>query len=133
MKRIDHVGVVVGDLTAARRFLDEVLGFTFDRSLSIPGRLEAAFYQCGDAAVELIEVSDPDERERRLGNATARIEHIAVQVDDLSGTFAQLTAAGVEATTVAPVVGGPLRSYFTRPETSNGVIFQIFDRVDVRS
>jgi hypothetical protein len=29
------------------------------------------------------------------------------------------------------VIGGPLRSYFTRPETSNGVMFQIFDRVDV--
>jgi methylmalonyl-CoA/ethylmalonyl-CoA epimerase len=131
MKRLDHVGVVVENLPAARRFLDEVLGFTFDRSLSIPGRLEAVFYQCGDTGVELIEVSDPDERERRLGNATARIEHIAVEVDDLNAAFDQLTAAGVEATTAAPVVGGPLRSYFTRPETSNGVMFQIFDRVDV--
>jgi len=130
MKRIDHVGVVVEDLSAARRFLDEVLGFTFDRSLSVPGRLEAAFYKCGDASVELIEVTDPAEREQRLGNATARIEHIAVQVEDLNRAFDQLLAAGVQATTAAPVVGGPLRSYFTRPETSNGVIFQIFDRAD---
>jgi methylmalonyl-CoA/ethylmalonyl-CoA epimerase len=130
MKRIDHVGVVVEDLSAARRFLDEVLGFTFDRSLSVPGRLEAAFYKCGDASVELIEVTDPAEREQRLGKATARIEHIAVQVEDLNRAFDQLLAAGVQATTAAPVVGGPLRSYFTRPETSNGVIFQIFDRAD---
>ena len=130
MNRIDHVGVVVEDLSAARRFLGDVLGFTFDRSLSIPGRLEAEFFRCGDASVELIEVTEVNERIRRLGDSTARIEHIAVEVDDLGETFERLRAAGVLATTSAPVASGPLRSYFTRPETSNGVIFQVFDRVD---
>jgi len=51
-RRIDHVGIVVDNLESARRFATEVFGFAFERDVSIRGRLEAAFYRCGDAAIE---------------------------------------------------------------------------------
>lgn len=128
--RMDHVGVVVDDFPAANRLLTDVLPFTFQRSLAIPGRLDAAFYKCGDASLELIDINDPGERERRLGTSRARIEHIAVQVDDLNRMFDRLRAAGVQLATSHPVVNGPIRSYVTRPETSSGIIFQVFEWVD---
>ena len=55
LKRIDHVGVIVDDLEQARAFLTE-MGMRFDRDLVIPGRLRAAFYQCGETQIEVIEV-----------------------------------------------------------------------------
>lgn len=84
-KRIDHVGILVDNLESAGNFVRDVLGFSFDRQISIPGRLEALFFRCGDAAVELIEVTDAAERRERLGSASARLEHVAVEVDELPG------------------------------------------------
>ncbi len=132
-KRIDHVGIVVDDLASARRFVRDVLGFSFDREISIPGRLEAAFFRCGDAGVELIEVTDPGLRQERLGSAAARLEHVAVEVDDLSEAVDSLHRSGVEMTSATPTVTGPTRSYFTRPETTDGVIYQVFDRTGPES
>jgi methylmalonyl-CoA/ethylmalonyl-CoA epimerase len=128
-KRIDHVGIVVDDLESARNFVRDVLGFSFDREVSIPGRLEAIFFRCGDAGVELIEIRDPLLREERLGSASARVEHVAVEVDDVSDAVETLQRSGVEMTSSTPSVIGPTRSYFTRPETSDGVIYQVFDRI----
>jgi len=127
-KRIDHVGIVVDDLASARRFVTDVLGLAFDREVSIPGRLEAAFYRCDGTGIELIEVTDPKLRQERLGGASAKIEHVAVEVDDLLAAFDDLHRHGVETTSETPTVIGPTRSYFTRPETSDGVTYQVFDR-----
>lgn len=126
-KRIDHVGIVVEDLASASSFVRDVLGFAFDREVSIPGRLQAVFFRCGDARVELIDVSDPEERRRRLGTAAAKLEHVAVEVQDLNGAIESLKRSGVMMTSAAPTVNGPTRSYFTRPETTKGVIYQLFD------
>lgn len=129
-KRIDHVGIVVDNLESAGNFVRDVLGFSFDRQVSIPSRVEALFFRCGDAAVELIEVTDPVLRRKRLGSATARLEHVAIEVDELSEAMESLHRSGVQMTTATPVITGPFRSYFTRPETSNGVMYQVFERID---
>lgn len=104
-----------------------MLGFSFDRQVSIPGRLEAVFFRCGDAAIELIEVTDPVQRRERLGSATARLEHIAVEVDRLPEAIESLRRSGVEITSETPIVTGPIRSYFTRAETTDGVMYLVFE------
>jgi methylmalonyl-CoA/ethylmalonyl-CoA epimerase len=117
-KRIDHVGIVVDDLASARRFAADVLGLQLDREVVIPGRLNAAFFRCGDASVEFIEVTDPQLRER----------HVAIEVDEAFETRDELRELGVEMTEDQPTVSGQARSFFTRPETADGVIYQLFDR-----
>jgi hypothetical protein len=62
------------------------LGTRYDRDLHLPGRLRAAFYQCGETQIEIIEVDEPEEQAQRLGDDTARIEHIAIEVESLSTT-----------------------------------------------
>jgi catechol 2,3-dioxygenase-like lactoylglutathione lyase family enzyme len=126
-KRIDHVGIVVDNLESAATFVRDVLGFSFDRQVSIPGRLEAMFFRCGDAAVELIEVTDLVQRRERLGSATARLEHVAVEVEALPEAIGGLSQSGVGMTSATPTITGPIRSYFTRPETSDGVMYQVFE------
>jgi catechol 2,3-dioxygenase-like lactoylglutathione lyase family enzyme len=125
---IEHIGVIVDDLAAARHFLSEVLGLELDREAVIPGRLEAAFFRCGSVAVELIEVREPEERQRRLRGAPAHIEHIAIQVESLDDTIADLRGKGVETTTASASVVGTNISYFTKPESTNGVMYQFFER-----
>src|SRR4029077_323519 len=71
LKRIDHIGVVVDTLVQARHFLAS-LGLRHDRDLEVSGRLRASFYTCGEIEIEVLEIVEPVERSRRLGDASAR-------------------------------------------------------------
>ncbi|MFF8031639.1 MULTISPECIES: VOC family protein [unclassified Streptomyces] len=128
-KRIDHIGVVVDDITEARKFL-ESLGMQLERAQEVPERnVKIAFYHCGDGRIELIEPTTEEARSRRLGEGNqARIEHIGVEVDDVPRIMKAVQGLGVELTTSEPVPVGPNLNAWTRPETSNGVQFQLVQR-----
>lgn len=126
LKRIDHVGVVVDNLEQARQFLAGI-GMRHNRDLDIPGRLKASFYTCGEVEIEVLEISEPEERFRRLGSASARIEHIAIEVDSLSKTLLDLTPLGVAAQTAAPVKLDKGLNYWTVAETCDGIVYQLIE------
>jgi methylmalonyl-CoA/ethylmalonyl-CoA epimerase len=127
LKRIDHVGVIVDDLAQAKSFLAD-MGLRFDRDLVIPGRLRAAFYTCGETQIEVIEVDEPGERARRLGDDTARVEHIAFEVDSLATTLQALSGLGVKTTTPdALAISGNL-SFWTTAESCDGVQYQLIEK-----
>jgi methylmalonyl-CoA/ethylmalonyl-CoA epimerase len=129
--RIHHVGVIVADLANARRFLEDALGFRLEQSLSLPDKkLEAGFFSMGGGTqVELIELGEPQARAERLGDGNVgRLEHIAIEVDDVEVVREELRRAGVEMQTDRPAPTAQSRSYFTRPETSGGVVYQFLDR-----
>jgi catechol 2,3-dioxygenase-like lactoylglutathione lyase family enzyme len=85
--RIDHVGIVVAGLEPAAQFARQVLGLEL-KVQPPPAPNPIAFYgwEAG-ANVELIELVDPAARVARLGDAVARIDHIAVEVDDVDEGF----------------------------------------------
>lgn len=128
--RLDHVGVVVDDLTAARSFLEKVLGMELAIARSLPSvKIETAHLAYGSGPqIELVELGDEEMRQRRLGDAQARIEHIAIEVDDVEAARDELRRQGIEMQSERPLLNGPTRSFFTRPETSRGIAFQFFDR-----
>src|ERR1700682_1057452 len=125
LKRLDHVGVIVDDLEEASRFLSG-MGMRHDRDLEIPGRLKASFYTCGQAQVEVIEISEPGERAKRLGSEKARIEHIAIEVDDLATTLQALDGLGVKTQTADPIRIGTNLNFWTVADTCDGVVYQLF-------
>jgi len=126
-KRIDHVGVIVADLAKARRLLEDGFGFECAREVH-KAELNAAFFKCGNADVELIEILDPDIRARRLGSGRdATVEHIAIEVDDISALLALLTSLGIE-TTAPPEVSSANTSVWTKAATSGGVMYQFLER-----
>lgn len=127
LKRIDHVGVIVDSLEEAKRFLGN-LGMEFDRDLELPDRLRAAFYRCGEVQVEIIEITEPNERVQRLGDDRARIEHIALEVDDLAATLQALDGLGVKVKTAKPILVGNSLNLWTVPETCDGVMYQLIQR-----
>ena len=127
LKRLDHVGVIVDDLEEASRFLSG-MGMRHDRDLEVPGRLKASFYTCGEAQVEVIEISEPGERAKRLGSEKARIEHIALEVDDLTTTLKALKGLGVRTQTADPIQVGTNLNFWTVADTCDGVVYQLIQR-----
>ena len=126
--RIDHVGIVVDDLAQAAAFVTGILGFAFDREAKGATQVKAAWYRCGTVSVELIEFLDPVQRAGRLGSALARIEHIAIEVDDVEVAAADLRSKGGRLNAPKPVIFNGIRSYFSVPESTAGIEWQLMDR-----
>jgi methylmalonyl-CoA/ethylmalonyl-CoA epimerase len=126
LERIDHIGVIVDDLDEARALLGR-LGLEEATTLERED-LHAAFFPCGGTSIELIEVLEPQQRARRLPEGEqARIEHIAIEVDDLEATLGALEALGVRPD--AP----PRRvldstTFWTDSRTSDGVRYQFLEK-----
>ncbi len=130
LQRVDHIGVIVKSLDEAKQFLGETLGLKLDREVELPERaVKAAFYRCGDVHIEVIEVTDPEIRKQRLGEGVqARIEHIAIQVDNLEKTLSALGAWGVRTTFTEPVQVGTAKNLWTDPSTTKGVMYQLVEK-----
>jgi lactoylglutathione lyase len=91
-----HTMVRVTDPAKSRAFY-EALGFRFSRDMDIvrDGELEATnyFFSIGDAENVLELTFNHDGRTYDLGTGYG---HIAIGVDDLDGTLAQLVEQGIE-------------------------------------
>jgi methylmalonyl-CoA/ethylmalonyl-CoA epimerase len=130
LQRIDHIGVIVDDLAEARRFLER-LGMALERTVERPEMdLRAAFYRCGDGSmIEVIEMTSPEGRNQRLGEGNqARIEHIAVEVADISEAMTALRGLGIDFDSEAPIPVGRNLNLWSRPESSDGVRYQFLQK-----
>lgn len=125
---LHHVGIVVRRLDEAERFAGTVLGFSLARRLeSEELAVRMAFFDGGPALVELIEFGDPRLAAAKLGDQDAVIDHVALEVPDLSDAVASLGAHGVATAQEAPLCTPLGRFHFTKPETSAGVIWQLLE------
>jgi methylmalonyl-CoA/ethylmalonyl-CoA epimerase len=126
-KRIHHIGVIVDDLAEASKLLSQDFGLPVQPGV-VNENMRAAFFQCGDASIEMIEVLDPAARRARLGaGQRARIEHIAIEVDDLDATLSALQVLGV-LPGAPPRVSNRYLSVWTDPDTSDGVMYQFMQK-----
>lgn len=131
---MDHVGIAVADLLRAKAFLHDVLGPEQLREATVLG-VATAFFDAGPAAIEVLEPLDEAGRRTRLGGADARIDHIAMRVDDLAVAADGLCRRGVRFPEqrnpdVAPPaldLAGVL-SLFTDAASSGGVTDQLVER-----
>jgi len=128
--RVDHVGVVVASIDIAAKFLREALGLELKlEPPPSPDGVRTAFFGGDDARVELVEVSSPEALATRLGRADARIEHIALEVEDVREVIARLRSRGVSFMTEEPLRVRDTLAIWTMPETSAGIMWQLFSKI----
>ena len=127
--RLSHVGVVVDDLDAAIRFLISRFGCNIREEVRLPG-IKASWVSGLGIDIELIEVGDDNQRVRRLAvGETARIDHLAIEVSEIEHAITDLRASGVETTADEAVRVGDTLNFWTRPETTDGVTYQLLARM----
>ena len=129
--RIDHVGVLVEDLGAAKAFARDVLGLGEPvTEFEAPDHgLAGAFFGLGDANLEFFTLAGGPSPDR-----PGTIDHIAVRVDDLEATRDELAANGVRFTAVSdpthitePVELRGKRHLWTDPATCGGFRIQLIE------
>ena len=118
---INHVGHCVADLGVARRFYEELLGFSFERQLDVPDEpadrlvqvaaplgMTAVYLRLGPFVLELIQFARPDNppARRRVMNEPG-LTHLSVGVEDVGAVAGRVTDFGgsiVAGTDIGPAV-----------------------------
>jgi catechol 2,3-dioxygenase-like lactoylglutathione lyase family enzyme len=133
--RLDHVGILVDDLEAACAFAREVLQLGEPTEVRVDEYgLSAAFFPLGAGRLELLRFDDPGER--LPAGERVRLDHVAVEVDDLEAEAGRLGGHGVRFQgplrpdeVSAPVEMRGRRHLWTKPETAGGFMLQLTERV----
>jgi methylmalonyl-CoA/ethylmalonyl-CoA epimerase len=130
IKRIDHIAIVVENLSNALEFFQQTLGLELAGTAPEPEQhVTVAFLPVGDSEVELIV---PDETDSGVARYLAKrgegIHHICFEVTDIDAALARLKAAGVELINEEPVTNSRgQRLAFVHPKAAHGVLIELYE------
>jgi LAO/AO transport system kinase len=125
--RLDHLGVAVKSIAAARGFY-EALGLAVTHEEEVKHeKVKTAMLPLGESRIELLEATEEDSTIGRfLAKRGEGLHHVAVHVEGIDAMFARLTAQGVRLASDAVRVGaGGHRYFFVHPASTGGVLLEI--------
>lgn len=132
IKRIDHVGIVVSNISESLQVLSDLFGFKATASPvdSKSGEYRTLTLCVGDALVELIEPMDPDGSIAKfLKQRGAGLHHISFQVEDISKALKSLKAKGVRLINEEPTPVAIGRAAFVHPHSTKGILVELLERL----
>jgi methylmalonyl-CoA/ethylmalonyl-CoA epimerase len=128
--RLDHVGIAVTDLAAARDFYEQTLGLevAHEEVLADQGVHELLF-RSGDAFVQLVAPLAPDTPVGRfLARRGEGVHHVGYLVPDVATAVRELRASGIEVVDPAPRTGsGGSVVAFVHPKSMRGVLVELVE------
>lgn len=130
VKRIDHVGIAIADVGAAKRVYEDLLGLTLTREEVVMEQgVRTYFYPIAGVKLELLESITPDGPiARYLEKRGAGMQHLAVEVDDIEAAIAELKAKGVRMLDESPRKGvEDTRIAFVHPKDTHGVLLELVE------
>jgi methylmalonyl-CoA epimerase len=128
LARIDHIGVAVEDLDAARAHNERDYAKTHrHREVVSSQGVEAVLLDVGENHVELLAPLGPDTPVGKfLAKRGPGMHHVAYQVPDIEAALASLREAGVRLIDEQPRTGiRNSRVAFLHPKSSGGVLTEI--------
>lgn len=131
IKRLDHIGIAVQNVSDALKFFEYALGMTLDHVASEEGgKTDVAFLPVGGSEVELVQTQDP---ESGLGKFLAKrgegIHHICFEVDDIQAALARLRENGAQLIDETPRVNARgMRYAFIHPKSAHGVLIELYQK-----
>jgi methylmalonyl-CoA/ethylmalonyl-CoA epimerase len=127
---LDHVGIAVADLAAARALYEELLGLevTHEEVIEDQG-VHELLLRAGDAFVQLVAPLAPDTPVGRfLARRGEGIHHVGYAVPDVAAAVVELRAQGVEVIDPAPRIGsGGTTIAFVHPKSMGGVLVELVE------
>ena len=128
--KIDHLGIAVKAVADAAKMYETVLGLKVTGTDQVADQgVKVAMLDIGESRFELLEAIRPDSP---IGKFVAKrgegLHHIAVQVDDIEASLAELKAAGVRLIDEAPRKGAHnTRVAFIHPAGTHGVLLELVE------
>lgn len=130
VKRIDHLGIAVADVAAARKVYEDLLGLQLTREEVVTDQgVRTYFYPIAGVKLELLESITPDGPiARHAEKRGAGLQHLAVEVDDIEAAIRELKAKGVRMLDETPRKGVEnSRIAFVHPKDTHGVLLELVE------
>src|SRR5579884_719338 len=127
MTKIDHLGIAVKSIAAARG-LYESLGLRVMQEETVEHeKVRVAMVPVEDSRIELLEpVSDDSPVGKFLAKRGEGLHHVALHVDDISATLEGLKNKGVRLVSDELQIGaGGHLYFFVHPSSTGGVLLEI--------
>jgi methylmalonyl-CoA/ethylmalonyl-CoA epimerase len=128
--RLDHVGIAVADLAAARALYEGVLGLevTHEEVIEDQG-VHELLLRAGEAYVQLVAPLTPDSPVGRfLAKRGEGMHHVGYAVPDVAAALADLRDQGFEVIEPAPRIGsGGATIAFLHPKSMQGVLVELVE------
>jgi methylmalonyl-CoA/ethylmalonyl-CoA epimerase len=129
-KGVDHVVIAVKDLDAAVKQHEAIYGVPVSERNEAPGAgMQMAYFRFDDSYVELVSnVGDQGPIARRLNELGEGVHLVALKVDDVEATVAELRGKGIRLVG-DPGEGNPIKGQvFVHPSQTGGVLMQLVER-----
>jgi len=126
--KIDHIGIATRHLDEGLKIWRDALGLTVDASEEVAEQgVRIAMLPIGDTHVELLEAMSPESAVGRfITKRGPGIHHIAIEVDDINASLADLKSKGARLIDETPRVGaGGCLIAFVHPSSTNGVLLEL--------
>jgi len=129
IRRLDHLGIAVTDLDAARADYVDRLGFSELERESLPEQgVEVLMLDGGNCRVELLAPLGEDSPIAIfLAKRGEGLQQAAFQVEDLDAALAELAGRGIRPIASPSIGAGGLRICFLHPRDTHGVLLELVE------
>jgi len=127
--RIDHIGIVVEDITRALQVYEAALGLPLKEIVEVPDQqVKVAFLPVGESNIELVQpTTDGTGIARYLAKRGEGIHHICIEVEDITASLKRLVEQGVELIDETPRQGAHGLVAFVHPKGAHGVLIELLE------
>jgi methylmalonyl-CoA/ethylmalonyl-CoA epimerase len=128
--KIDHIGIATTGIDDAARFYLESLGLQIEHVEEVASqKVRVAMLPLGESRVELLEpTSDDSPISKFLAKRGPGIHHIAVRVEDIRASLAELKEKGARLIDEQPRTGaGGCLVAFIHPSSTGGVLLELVE------
>ncbi len=128
IKKIEHLGIAVGDLAQANDLFSRLLGSQPYKEEEVEReKVTTSFFQLGESKLELLGSLDP---KGPIGQYLAKkgegIHHLALEVDDIHAEMERLQKEGFELIHDTPKAGADNKLIcFLHPKSTGGVLVEL--------
>ena len=128
MYNLEHIGIAVKDLSISIPLFEKLLNRQCYKTEQVESeQVKTAFFQTGEAKIELLESTAPDGVIARFIEKKGEgIHHLAFEVSDIKLEMERLVAEGFTLLNETPKLGADNKLVcFLHPKTTNGVLIEL--------
>lgn len=132
MKNVEHIGIAVGDLSAAESLYSALLNTVpYKREAVESEQVTTSFFKVNQTKIELLEASGPDSAIARFIEKRGEgIHHVAFAVEDITEEMERLRNAGFVLLNEIPKRGADNKLVcFVHPKSANGVLIELCQEI----
>jgi methylmalonyl-CoA/ethylmalonyl-CoA epimerase len=128
MKKVEHIGIVVKDLTNANALFEKLFNQSHYKLEEVESEgVSTSFFKVGDTKIELLQALQADSPIAKFIEKRGEgIHHIAFEVDDIQSEMERLQAEGFELIHTEAKDGADNKKIcFLHPKSTSGVLIEL--------